>query len=138
MNLKTGAVSPAAPDQGRSGHLNLEDLQQDSEDRFLSADGLDIMVSKRTGDDADLDKYTLTVLDRKTNARLGEFKSEVSLVPFFVDDAKVIYQSSPYVRRNGKDIVQEPPRIRAVDLKSGKEVWTFELRDTRYRGYFPP
>lgn len=137
MNLKTGAVSSAETDQGRSGQLNLEGLN-DSKDRFSSADGRNIMVSKQTGDNADLDKYTLTVLDRKANTRLGEFKSQVSLVPYFVDDSRVIYESSPYVQRTGKGLVQEPPRIRAVDLKSGKEVWSFELRDTRYRGSFPP
>jgi len=104
------------------------------QNRFLSADGRHVLVSTPTGNDTDWERYTLTVYERGTGKRLGEFKSHVSTVPFFVTDSRVVFETGPYTRQS----VEEPPKIRAVDLTSGKEVWSKEVRDPEYRGPFPP
>jgi hypothetical protein len=144
MNLATGAVSSMST--GESEPLNrllmeehLAPEQPNISDRqFPSADGQNILVSTQTSDDEELEKYTLTVYERETKARLGEFKSHVSLVPFFVWRSLVIYESSPYVQRTGDGVREQPRKIRAIDLKAGKEIWSVEIRDAKYRGPFPP
>jgi hypothetical protein len=145
MDLKTGAVSSVESGQSRSEMFNPgEDLRGSQrlrsigEGAFLSADGQDFLTSRQIGDNAELEKYLLSVFDTKTKTKIGEFKSRVSLVPFFVTDSRVIYESSPYAYRTGKELVEEPRRIRAVDLRTGREEWNFVLRDTTYQGSFPP
>ncbi len=103
-----------------------------------SADGRYVLVSTQTGDDTEFKKYTLTVYERETKARIGKFRSYVSLMPFFVWKSEVIYESSPYVLRTGDGVREESRKIRAVDPRRGKEIWSAEIRDAKYRGPFPP
>jgi hypothetical protein len=105
---------------------------------FLSADGRDYLVSARSNGDSGTQKYTLTVYDRQTRSLLGEFKSSVAVVPFFVTGSKAIYEIGPSVQRTSEGLIQRPRRIQAVDLKTGNEVWTTPIRDSTYRGPYPP
>src|SRR5262249_1769751 len=108
------------------------------EPQFLSTDGRHVLVSKRTGDESVWDKYTLTIFDRGTKQRVGGFKPHVSHVPFTVLDSRVIFETGPYARRTRTGVVEEPLKLRAVDLQSGNELWSRQVRDTTYRGPFPP
>jgi hypothetical protein len=105
---------------------------------FVSADGQAVLVTARLSNDTVLNKYMLTVYDRTTKARLGEFQSPFSVVPFFVSDSRIIYQTGRYSYRADAEIVNEPPQIHAIDLKTGKEVWKLVVRDTAYHGPVPP
>jgi photosystem II stability/assembly factor-like uncharacterized protein len=105
---------------------------------FLSADGRDYLVSTRSDDHSGTQKYTLTVYDRQTRSPIGEFKSSVAVVPFFVTDDKAVYEIGPSVQRTSEGLIEQPRRIQAVDLKTGNEVWTTPIRDSAYRGPFPP
>src|SRR5581483_842562 len=94
LNLETGAVSPAIEPNIALLHNNRVALLSDNEripalpeTQFLSADGRHILVSEQTGDDRVWEKYRLTIYDRRTGERVGEFKSHLSLVPFFVLDS---------------------------------------------------
>ena len=142
MDLATGAVSPVDVTSARPEALEffLESLQPRTNEtgQVLSADGRNILVSRLTGNTADLEKYTLAILDRKTNVRLGEFKSYVSVVPFILIGSRVIYDSPAYVQRVGSELVQQLPKIKAIELLTGQQVWSLDLRDTAYRGSFPP
>jgi outer membrane protein assembly factor BamB len=106
--------------------------------KFLSADGRAFVVSTRTGSDSEFNNYTLTVYDRQTNARLGEFKSQVAAVPFFVANSTVVFESGPTVQRVPAGLIRQPSTVRAVELGTGKEIWSVPIRDTTYRGPFPP
>jgi outer membrane protein assembly factor BamB len=154
LNLATGAV--ATVDSGVSSILRpggtLRELVESGErtgasrtasgeggvDAAVSVDGRDILASKLTGKTADLEKYTLTVLSRATNETLGSFKSMESLVPFIVVGTNVIYQSNGYAARNGDRMEEYSPEINCVDLHTGKVLWSHPVRDTSYRGNFPP
>ena len=63
--------------------------------QFASADGRDIMGSKRMGDDRIWDKYTLTVYDRAGKSRVGEFRSHVAMAPFVVTDHRIPSRPEP-------------------------------------------
>jgi hypothetical protein len=131
-NLKELAPHVAALD------LPSEQPQTNPETPFLSVDGRFGLISERTASPSDLDQYTLTVVDRQTNARLGKFKSHTSSVRFIVIDSRIIYESTPYSQRQGDQIREEPPSLNGVELATGEHVWSLILRDTTYRGPFPP
>lgn len=145
LDLSTGATSSvngvglALLHDIRQPVLNVtERLAGLPENQFLSADGRHILVSERVGDDRVWEKYKLTIYERDTGERVGEFRSHLSMAPFFVTDSSVIYETGAYVRRTGTQMTEEPLKIRAVDLNSGRELWSREVRDTAYHGPFPP
>ena len=139
MNVAAAAAPPAAPPPQRqlpaseSAGMSLGDRQ------FLSADGRHFLVSSRRADDTETEKYTLVVYDRQSKARVGAFRSSVAVLPFFVTDSKVVCEVGASVERvAGGALVEHPRRIRAIDLVTGKEVWSQAVRDTTNRGPFPP
>jgi len=122
-----------------SSQTNLSELPGTAEGRrFLSVDGQDYLVSSRLDGASEANKYTLTVYDRQTNARLGQFKSSIAAVPFYVTDSKVIFEIGASVSRTSTGLTKQPRRIEGVDLATGKEMWSTPIRDTTYRGPSPP
>jgi hypothetical protein len=107
-------------------------------DQFLSADGQYVLTSKKTGNDTDPYKYLLTIYDRSLRRALGEFKSRHSVVPFFSDGSVVVYESLPYRERTNGQLVSWPREVKAINLKTGKELWAAAVRDAVYRGPLPP
>jgi hypothetical protein len=108
------------------------------EPQILSADGGHVLASERVADDSVWEKYLWTIYDRSTGEPIGEFRTFRSLAPFFVSDSMVIYETPPAARQVQGNLIEEPLKIRAVNLPTGKEVWSREVRDTTYRGPFPP
>ena len=145
IDLPSGAMSPLQPDElvvapaRRGAELaDAERLPGVPEPQLLSADGRHVLGSELTADDSVWEKYLWTIYDRATGEPVGEFKTFQSLAPFFVSDAQVIYETPPFARQVQGDLIEEPLKIRAVDLSTGEEVWSREVRDTTYRGRFPP
>ena len=107
------------------------------EPQFLSADGRHVLISTKVGDDKVWDKYLWTIHER-SGARLGEIRAHVRSAPFFVSGTQVVYQTEPYARRVGAELVEEPVRIRAVDLQTGAQSWSHAIRDITDRDAPPP
>jgi hypothetical protein len=104
--------------------------------QYLSADGRHVLVSERVGDSRVWDRFRLTIVERASGQRVGEFKSHLAHVPFFVNGAQVVYETGPYSRRVGNDVITEPLKLRATDLQTGQELWNRPIRDTAIRN--PP
>jgi len=144
MNLTTGALTPLAygaeaAAEPRGPTLDTPPPNERVKDapgaQFLSSDRGHVLVSQRVADDRVWDKYRLTVYERATGRRIGEIRSHVSAAPFLVRDGLLVFATRPVARGEGGE---QPPKLRAFDLGSGKEAWSVELRDTEYRGPFPP
>jgi hypothetical protein len=138
FNPKTGAwqeldAKDAAPTQQQTAAW-----RSGSNRQFLSVDGRNFLLSALNKDNSDAQKYTLTVYDRQTGTRLGQFKSSLATVPFYVSDSKAIYEIGPSIKRISTGLTELPRRIEAVDLTTGHEVWTASIRDETYRGSYPP
>jgi hypothetical protein len=58
--------------------------------------------------------------------------------PFVVSGSRILYVALPSVHKEGGKMIDEPLRLRALDLKTGAEMWTAVLTDSAYRGPFPP
>jgi len=106
--------------------------------RYLSADGRSVLVIERSHEKSEAGSYTLTIFDSMTGTRLGTFKSAVPIVRFFVAGSRIIYESSRHFERKSTGLVEEPRRVIAFDLASGRDVWSVNLRNTEYVGPYPP
>jgi hypothetical protein len=105
---------------------------------FLSGDRRDILVAERTGSPTKAEPYILTIYDRISRARIGQIRSHFSVVPFFINDSEVIYESATYNQRTEQGFIEQPHRLVAIDLKTGSQVWSLQLGQTDYTGPFPP
>jgi hypothetical protein len=83
-------------------------------------------------------QYTLVVYDRTTKKPVGEFKSFHAMVACYVTDSRVVLQTSGAKLRSAGSLSDQPPMLKAVDLRTGQELWSYPLRDTAYRGPYPP
>jgi len=106
--------------------------------RRLSADGRHTAAAVRVADDRTWDKYRWTLFDNKTGKEIGEISSHLAQAPFMVVDSVVVFETAPYSRRVDQRVEDEPLKVRAVDLKSHRELWSRPVRDTAYRGPLPP
>jgi hypothetical protein len=131
-DLPRGAVaafSPAAPTAG-----TLDPFER------LSADARHTLKSERIGDDRNLlKKYRWTIVDNETGDSIGEMFSHLSQSPFLVQGGDtIIYESGAFMWRGESGIVSEPRKIRAYNFTTGTETWNRPVRETAYRGEFPP
>ena len=148
IDLVTGAISTAltpamtvaASDlvsrvQSRRWILPASDARPATSGTFYqSADGRHIVESERVADDRTWAKYRWTILESGTNSGVGAVQLHFSFSPFVVRDSIVIYETTPYMRAGKK----EPAMLRGVNLATGQEVWSVEVREVIHRGPFPP
>jgi len=105
--------------------------------QFISSDGSHIMTSQRIADDRTWEKYRWFIYKRATGEQITEIKNHRPYMPFFIFKSAIIYETGSYTRRINDRLVDEPLKIRAVNLQTGAELWSWEIRDTKYRGPFP-
>jgi hypothetical protein len=147
IDLKTGQVQVlpasnsatqrrASPAAGAPGDIQLEPGFNFA---IASADGQMILANKPAGTDASgWTDYLWAIYSLQTRERLGEVRMPTSAAPFFMWNTKLVYVSRPYGRRIDGKWIQEPLELRAVDLRTGRELWKTPIRDTTYHGPFPP
>lgn len=107
--------------------------------QFRAADGRHVLASDRTADSRTWERYRWTIFDRTTGARIGELDQPRSTAAFVVTGSTLVYESQPYARRlDSGELEARELALIAVDLANGHELWSASLRDTAYRGPFPP
>jgi hypothetical protein len=104
------------------------------EPQFISADSGHVLSGERIADDSVWNRYRWRIYDLATGKRVAEITNFQAYAPFCVLGSKVIFETSPYLLRGQ---VEESLKIRAVNLKTGQEIWDWLVRDT-YRGPFLP
>jgi hypothetical protein len=104
----------------------------------LSIDGRHLLKSKRTGDARVWERYEWSIIDTATGEKVGQTKSHLSQSAFIVVGSRLIVVTGPYSRRTDKGMENQPLMIRGIDLEKGEQVWAQPVRDTEYRGEYPP
>jgi hypothetical protein len=154
LNLTSGDVSPmaasapgapGAPGPGEPAAASWRPVEVPEAERvpqvpghqFYTEDKRFIMSHGETPPDEN-GQYTLVVYDGATKKSVGEFKSFHAVLPCYVADAHAIFQTSGAKLRSGGSLSEQPPMLAAVDLKTGQQLWSYPLRDTTYRGPYPP
>ena len=105
--------------------------------QFVSAEGIHILTSHRENNDSVWNKYRWTLYTRR-GERLGSLATHTSYASFSVIDSLLVYETRSFKRRLGGETVAFGPMVRAVALESGIEQWARRLRETAYRGPYPP
>jgi hypothetical protein len=140
MNVATGAVTrldATAAGQPRRPRWILppaEKLQRAATTQYESADRRHVLATEAVADDRVFDKYRWTVYDRASGQRVGEHRSHIAFTPFILHGTLLIHETTPYVRGD----VEQPAKLRAIDLRNGSEAWSVEVRELVYRGVLPP
>lgn len=105
--------------------------------RYVSADGRHILASRRAGTTSPAWTWRLYALE--TGTRVAEVGNDSPGARFFATPTGLVFEAPPTGRiASGELVVDEPPRLRAIDLDSGGLLWEQPLRDTAYRGPHPP
>src|SRR5262249_50694735 len=132
-------LAPATRDAGGPEVPAAQRIAAAADAQYLSADGRHLLVSERIGDDSVWEKYRWTVYTADTGQRLGSIVSPFAQAAFFVLGSQLVYEGYPFQRRlPGGGMQDQPLTLRGADLRSGGEQWSRPLRDTSYRGPFPP
>lgn len=102
-----------------------------------SADGRHLLVAERVAP-GEWQEYGWSVFSLESGRRLGQVQNHQPHAWYVIHDATLIYVALPHGRRVGGESMVEPLTLRAVLLDGGAVVWERPLRDTSYRGPFPP
>jgi hypothetical protein len=141
LDLAAGALTeldPAmVPKKAAAGAIEAEFLNAVAGRQFRSIEGNFVLASEAVAGSASR-SHDWTIYDRAGDY-LGMTRMNVSYLPFTVVDGVLLLVSNPYQSRTSEGLVEDvATQLRGIDLSSGKQIWAFEIRDTVYRGPFPP
>ncbi len=107
--------------------------------QFLSWDSRHVMHPDLVSDDREWNKYRWTLFDRSTAKPIGTVPMHVRVAPFMVlDNQTLIVNLGPYQVATSKGYDDESLQMRAINITSGKTVWSQQLRDPNPKGPSPP
>jgi hypothetical protein len=130
------AAAKALPVAGNRPGTRILSAPQAEVRRFASIDGRYVLSSRRVSSLSTTtpNPYRWTISEAESGRELGTVEARHSMSPFTVAGGQVIHIAQPRIRLEGKNKVEQPLRLRAVDLTTGLEVWSREVRDTRFSG----
>lgn len=105
--------------------------------QWPSADRKHLIVSQRVAPGSP-DEYLWNVYSLATGARVGEVRNHFSKADFYVEGSRLVHEVWPYSQRVNGKMEKVDRAVQAVDLSSGTVLWSHPLRETAYRGPFPP
>jgi hypothetical protein len=105
--------------------------------RYTSADGRYLLASKRL--DSAKPHWVWRIYSLETGEQVAEVRHASPAAWFFITASSLIYEAPPTGRiSNGELVVDQPLRLRAINLETSAELWERPFRDTAYRGPYPP
>lgn len=102
-----------------------------------SVDRRHLLVSESVAP-GDAEEYRWSLFSLETGEQVGQIRHARSHAPFFVAGRSLVIESPAYGHRVGEEWVDEPRMVRAVVADGGALIWERPLRDTAYRGSYPP
>ncbi len=145
FDLASGATSEVPVGQVRDlarqqqASLAESDPAADGARRFVAQGGRHQLASAKLESEAGR-RFRWTLSDSASGRVLGTVESKVAAAPFAVAGERLLVVSQAEGERPaGSDQINERPlELRGHDLASGREAWAVAIRDTTYRGPFPP
>jgi hypothetical protein len=104
--------------------------------RYVSTDLRHALVSRRAG--ANTGDWLWRLYSLQSGQLVATLRQPSAATKFFLTPSHLIQEAAPTRRPVGGGFIQEPRRLRAIDLQTARESWTRPLRDTAYRGPQPP
>lgn len=106
--------------------------------QFVSKNQQHILSSEKTADDLEFNNYRWEIYENASKKKIGTIQDYRSYAPFCVVGNTIFYEIGPYIRAIKGEPVEIPLKLIAVDLVSGKELWSREIFDSIFRGTTPP
>lgn len=104
-----------------------------------SADEAEILTARAVGANAaGIQNYLWSIYSIATGARVAQIRMAQSATPFFIWHSLLVYESPPVSQRINGVWHTQPLELQAVDIRTATQVWSRTIRDTGYRGPFPP
>jgi hypothetical protein len=97
-----------------------------------SVDGQHMMRSAPLSDPANLRapyRWTITTAAGET---VGVIDAPIGLAPFIVQGSLLIHVAPTGGYREGNQFIRTPLRLRAIDVRSGAELWTVPVLDATF------
>ena len=105
--------------------------------RYASADGRHLLASKRIESSRPIE-YLWSIYSVETGESVAQIRHSSPAAWFFLYGSSLIHASPPTSRLVNGKWINEPPKLRAIALENGAELWDRPVRDTAYRGPYPP
>jgi hypothetical protein len=141
FNLESGELQPLnveAPAATMSDQPAAEvNLQGVEGEQVLTADSGHVAASVAIGDDTVFEKYRVTIHNKETGEKVGEFRSHIALPKVYVAGERILVLLDPYTEIVEGNEVNVPRTLRAYST-DGEEAWKREVRDIEFRGPYPP
>jgi len=107
--------------------------------QFRSADGGYAQVATAVADGRLGAQWRWTLHERSSGRALSQVVLPYAHAPFMVNGNRLIWQSPPITERQASgDYLEQPLRLVATELGSGRELWSVGLMAQEYRGVLPP
>jgi hypothetical protein len=104
--------------------------------RYPSADGRYLLASKLH--DPVKANWAWQIYSIETGEQVEEVINSSPAAWFFVTTSSLIHEARPTGRTsNGKLFIEQPLRLRAIELTTSEVLWEWPYRDTAYRGPYP-
>lgn len=105
--------------------------------RYTSADARHLLASKRL--DSAGPVWGWRIYSLETGEHVAQVRNAFPAAWFFITSSSLIHEAPPTGRIiNGRSVMDQPLRLRAIDLETSDELWEWPFRDTAYRGSYPP
>ncbi len=106
--------------------------------QYPSADYRHLLASRRNSSTQASGRYDWIIFSLSTGERIVEQQLDVPAAWFFVIGSVLIHDAPRRAVRVDDTWIEEPPKLRAIDLQTGSEHWIWYVRDTAFRGSQPP
>jgi hypothetical protein len=120
---------------------SLPDITLFTEDytvQYPSADTRHLLASRRNNSADASGRYDWMIFSIATGEQIAELHLDIPAAWFFVIGGSLIHDVPRRAVRVDDTWVGESPKLRAIDMQTGSEQWTWNLRDTAFRGSMPP
>lgn len=131
-------AAPTLPHKAPNLQAN-ERLPQVPGEQFRAADERHVLASEAITDAQFGTAYRWNIHARDSGAKLGSVHSPHAAAAFIVHAATVVARVDPYALRQPNGTMHyRNSRIAAFDLASGRELWSRDVLEPRFRGLMPP
>lgn len=105
--------------------------------RYPSADYRHVLASRLSGATASTRKYDWMVFAVGTGERIADLQLDLPGARFFMSGSLIVYEVQAQAHLKDGVWTHEPPKMRAIDVRTGSECWVWPVHDTAYHGTVP-
>jgi hypothetical protein len=100
--------------------------------RSLSADCRHVLASRA------MDGWLWSIYSMATGDEVAEMHMSAPAAQFFIRNGSLFYIKPATLMRTAAQLkIEQPPNLSALDLRTGRELWSRPIRETGYLGPFP-